>query len=195
MFYLRHIRQVGELRYKMVYENTKYNFIFLILKFVLNYVRYFFLTTFVLFIIAILLFIILTLNPGFSFAFLKYFSFINPIFNNPEFTMSSKELIQIFSIISFIFMIVVSLVKLALKRLFNIHSSLTTKRKWMWFFSVNSIIYLFAIFIVLFNASLENGLVLILVIFYVISSIAMISYFLFDFLLKKLAIVLGDQNK
>ncbi len=178
----------------MVYEKTKYNFIFLIIRFVLGYIKYFFLTTFVIFLVAILLFIILTLSPGFSFNFLRYFSFINIIYNNVTFTMGKKELIQIFSIVSFLFMIVASLIKMAVRKLFNVNFSLPAKRKRVLFFTINSIIYLVAIFIVLFNASLKKSLVFILIIFYVISSIAMLSYFLLDFLLQKLSKVFDEKN-
>lgn len=171
----------------MVYEKTKYNFIFLIIKFLLSYIRYFFLTTFIIFVVAILLFILLIFNPDFSFAFLKYFSFINQIYNNAAFTMSKKELIQIFSIVSFLFMIAVSLIKMVIRKLFDVPFSLTAKRKRILFFTINSIIYLIAIFIFLFSTSLEKSLVFILIIFYVVSSIFMVFYFLFEFLLDKLS--------
>ena len=84
----------------------------------INYIKYFFLTSSVIFSLFVLLFIILNINPNFSFGFIQYFSFINPTYETGTFNLNIKEIMEIFLVVSFVLMIIANLIKLALKKIF-----------------------------------------------------------------------------
>jgi len=170
------------------------NLIFLTIKFFLSYIKSFFLTGFILFVILILLFIILNITQDFSFAFLKYFSFINPIYNGSTFTISNKEIIQIFSIVALFFMAIINLIKIVLKRIFKVNLLITIKQKFISFFVINTLLYILAIIIVGFSESLEKNLYVTFIFLYVINLVFILLYFLFDFLLEKFSILCKKQN-
>ncbi len=160
------------------------NFISLLIQFLISYIKYLFLTGSVIFSIVVLLFIILNINPRFSFGFLQYFSFINPVYKTGTFSMGIKETMQIFSVVSLVFMIIVSLVKTALKKIFKLDILITFKSKIIIVFVPITLTYIIASVIVAFSDNLDKGFYFIFAIFYIINLVSVVFYFLFDGLLK-----------
>ncbi len=156
------------------------NLILLIIQFLLNYIKYFFLTGSVIFSIILLLFILFNINPNFSFDFLKYFAFINPTYKSGTFSMGIKEVMQIFSVISLILLIIASLIKIILKRLFNLNLLISLKLRVILVFAIITISYIFAFFIVAFSEHLDKGFYFVFVIFYITNLFFILFYFLFD---------------
>ncbi len=156
----------------------------------INYIKYQFLIGSVIFSLFVLLFITLSINPTYSFSFLQHFSFINPMFNAESFSMGIKEVMQIFLVASFFLMIFIALIKIALKKIFGYAPRLTLKLKVISFFVIITLAYAIASLIVAFSDSLDNGFYLIFIIFYIISLISSVGYFLLDALLDKIPPIL-----
>ncbi len=169
---------------QQIKNKTEPNFILLITQFIISYIKYFFLTGSVIFSIVILLFITLNVNPNFSFGFLQYFSFINPVYKTGTFSMGVKETMQIFSVVSLVFMIIISLVKIALKKIFKLNILITFKSKIIVFFVPITLAYIFASIIVAFSDNLDKGFYFVFAIFYILNLVSAAFYFLFDGLLK-----------
>ncbi len=166
-----------------------WNFILLILQLIINYIIYFFLTGSVIFSLVILLFIILSINPNFSFGFFQYFSFIDPVYKTGTFSMGVKETMQIFSVVSLVFMIIISSVKIALIKIFKLNILITLKTKINVFFVVITLAYIFASAVVAFSDNLDNGFYFVFAIFYILNLVSAAFYFLFDDLLKRIEII------
>ncbi|MBS3076378.1 hypothetical protein J4481_01395 [Candidatus Pacearchaeota archaeon] len=151
----------------------------------INYIKYFFLTSSVIFSLFVLLFIILNINPNFSFGFIQYFSFINPTYETGTFNLNIKEIMEIFLVVSFVLMIIANLIKLALKKIFNLENIFTSKLKITIFFSIITLAYITASLIVAFSPTLEKGFYFVFIIFYIINIFSAICYFALDFISKK----------
>jgi hypothetical protein len=151
----------------------------MILQFPINYIKYIFLTGSVIFSVGILLLLIVFINPQFSFGFLKYFWFINPIYATGTFSMGIKEIMEIFLIVSLIFMIIINLIKIALKMIFNLELLSSLKSKIITFFTLITSAYILASIIVFYN-KLDKGFYFVFVIFYIINLVSAIFYFLLD---------------
>lgn len=169
-------------------DQIRGNFALLIVQFLLNYIEYLFLTGSVIFSIVMLLFIILNLKMEFSFNFLKYFAFINPIYKSGNFSLGIKEVMQIFSVISLILLIIVSLMRAALKRLFNFNIAFSFKLKIIVVLFVITMSYIFAFLIVAFSDPKYKGFYFVFVSFYIYNLSSALFYFLFDAILKKIEI-------
>lgn len=172
------------LQNKQVIGGQEISLVFI--RFFINYIKYFFLTGSVIFSIVILLFIILNLNPNFSFNFIQYFSFINPVYATGNFSMGITEIMQIFSIVSLILMILSGLIKLILKKAFNFEILISLKSKIIIFFSIITLAYFFASLIVAFSENLDKMFYFVFAFFYCINLVSAIGYFLIDALLKRI---------
>ena len=171
-----------------------WNFILFIIKFIISYIKYFFLTGSVFFSIAILLFIVLNMNPNFSFSFLQYFSFIDPGYKTGTFRGGLEEIMEIFSVVSFVFMIVISLVKIALQKIFKLNISITFKSKIIVFFATITLAYIFASIIVSFSDNLDKGFYFVFAIFYILNLVSIAFYFIVDEFLKRIVKFLETEN-
>lgn len=158
-----------------------------IVKFFVGYVKYFFLTGSVIFSLTVLLFIILNINPNFSFNFLQYFSFIDPVYKTGSFRMGIKEIMQIFSAVALIVFIIITLIKFALKKIFGFNIDLSLKLKIFLFFIAITLTYSIASTIVAFSDNLDKGFYLTFIIFYTINLISTVGYFLLNDLLNKIS--------
>ena len=161
--------------------------ILIIIQFLINYIKYFFLTGSVIFSITILLFIILNIDPNFSFGFFQYFQFINPIYATGTFNMGIKEIMEIFSVVSLVLMIVASLIKMTLKKIFDLRVLIPFRLKIIIFFIAITFAYILASIIVAYSDKLDTGFYFVFIIFYILNLISATFYFLFDMLSKKIA--------
>jgi len=89
-------------------------------KYLLDYIKYYFLTGLIFFTLGVLLFIIINLKPDFSFNFLSIFSFIDPVYKTGTFELDLKKIMQIFTTVSLFLFIIGDLIKIIFKNLFNI---------------------------------------------------------------------------
>lgn len=149
--------------------------------FLLNYIRYCFLTGSVFFTLAALLFIILNLNLNFSFGFLKLFSFIDLVFGTDTFDLDLRKIMQIFSAASLILLIIVDSTKIVLRTLFNLNVGIKPKSKKIVIFSTATLVYFLAILIVSFDQTLDKNLILIFSIFYFGNLLSLAGYFALKF--------------
>ncbi len=157
------------------------------IQFFISYVKYFFLTGSVIFSLTVLLFIILNINPNFSFNFLQYFSFINPLYKTGSFSMGIKEIMQIFSAVAFILFVIITLIKFTLKKIFGFNISLSLKLKSILFFVAITLAYIFASVIVAFSDNLDKGFYLVFIVFYFINLASATGYFFLDALLNEIS--------
>ncbi|MDD3263814.1 MAG: hypothetical protein PHT94_02870, partial [Candidatus Nanoarchaeia archaeon] len=176
-------------KYMLNNTNNEINFKVLLtaIRFFVSYIKYFFLTGSVIFSLTVLLLIILNINPNFSFNFLQYFSFINPIYKTESFSMGTKEIMQIFSVVTFILFIIITLIKFILKKMFGFSKSLSLKLKIILFFIGITLTYSIAFAIVAFSDNLDKGFYFVLIIFYFINLVSAVGYFLLDALLNKIS--------
>jgi hypothetical protein len=156
-------------------------------KLFINYIKYIFLTWSVVFAFSMILFIIISINPNFSFGFFGYLSFINPIYENTEFSMGPKETVELFSILSLIIMVVSYLIKIILKKLFKINIIISLKSRIIFFFIIVTSIYGIASIIVMFSENLSKWGYLVFLIFYLINLFFMAGYFTIDTMLNKIS--------
>ncbi|BCX15719.1 MAG: hypothetical protein KatS3mg097_611 [Candidatus Parcubacteria bacterium] len=176
-------------------QNTTKLIVLLIFRFLISYIKSFFLTGSVVFSVGILLFIILNINQNFSFGFLKYFSFVNPLFKEESFSMGIKEIMQLFLFISFIFMIIIGVFKVIMKKMFKMDIDLlfSFKSRLIVILSFITVFYIISFFIVALNENLDKkGFYIVFIIFYIINLFCTLFYFLFDFISKKIKI--QEQN-
>ena len=152
-----------------------------------NYVKYFFLTGSVIFSLVVLLFIILNINPHLSFSFVQYFSFINPLYKTGSFNMGINEIMQIFSVVSLILLIIISMIKFAFKKAFGFNTFLSIKLKIVLFFVAITLAYVFASAIVAFSNNSDKSFYFVFAVFYFINLASAIGYFLLDALLNKIS--------
>lgn len=170
--------------FKMIKKNIGHNILLSMIRFLINYIKYFFLTCSVIFSLTILLFIMLNINPNSSLDFLKYFSFINPILKTGNFSLGIKEIMQIFSIVSFVLMVIIGLIRTVLKKMFHLDISLKLKSKKLLFFVIITFSYLFASVIIAFSNTLDTGLYGVFGIYYIFNLVSLVFYFMFDALLR-----------
>lgn len=161
----------------------------------ISYIKYSFLTGSVIFALTILLFIILNINPNFSFSFLQYFSFINPIYKTESFNIGIKEIMQIFSVASLVLMIIATLMKIALKKIFGFNTLLTLKLKIIFFFVVITLAYILASLIVAFSNNLDRGFYLVFIILYLINLVSATGYFILDAWLNKISQIFQKESQ
>jgi|SRR3989344_2377149 len=162
----------------------------------LNYVSYFFLTGSVILSLVVLIFIILNIHPTTSFDFLRFFSFINPIYKNETFELSIREVMQIFAIVTLVLSIIVSSIKFGLKKIFGVKILLSFKFKALLLFSIISLSYAVAFLIIGLTDSLDKEFYAVFAIFYIINLISASVYFSFDLLSKEAVKLLRNlKNK
>ena len=105
----------------MIKENNTNKSILILVRLILSYIKYFFLTWLVGLLLGTIIFITLNLNPNISFGFFRYFSFINPLYAGSTFNMNLTGIMQIFSVVSLVLMITTTLIKIILNKLFKIN--------------------------------------------------------------------------
>jgi len=165
-----------------------------IISFLLGYIKYFFLTGSVIFSLGVLLFVLINLMPDFSFEFLQYFSFLNFDYRTDTFSMGISEIMEIFTLVSFIIMFVSSVFNLMLKKIFNITHKFSLKLKIILLTSMITLVYVIAIMLITLSNTLDNLFYYIFAIFYVVNLTSLMLYFLVDTLLKKIINFIEIQN-
>jgi len=162
------------------------NLVLIIIRFVINYIEYFFLTGSVIFSLVVLLFVILNINPNFSFDFIQYFSFLNPTYKTGAFSMGIKETMEIFSVLAFIFMIILASIKILLKKVSGIDIYFTLKSRALFFFAIITLVYISAFFIIAFSDKLDKGFYFVFTVFYISNLICIMLHLLFAALSEKI---------
>lgn len=151
----------------------------------LRYIKYFFLTGSVIFSLVVFLFILLNIQPGFSFEFLSIFLFLNESYGTDSFAMGGADVMKIFSVVSFVVMLISSVVQMGVKKVFNISIELSLKSKLVIFGTIISAAYVCTMLLVTFNDTLDNLFYVVFGVFYVINLISLLLYFVTDTILKK----------
>lgn len=150
--------------------------IIILIRLSISYIRYALLTVVVILLLTPIIFILLIINPNFSFEFLRYFAFLNPEYKTGSYSMGKKEIMEIFSVISFILWISVSVIKLLINKFFGLSFSSHTKlKKFLLFFTFN-IVYLGSIITVGISDTIENAGIFVFLLFYFIELFAIIAY-------------------
>ena len=162
------------------------NLVLIIIRFVISYIEYFFLTGSVIFSLVVLIFIVLNINPNFSFGFIQYFSFLNPAYKTGTFSMGIKETMEIFSVLAFIFMIISASIKIVVKKVSGINIYFTLKSRALFLFAVITFLYIFAFFIIAFSDKLDKGFYFVFTVFYISNLICTTFYLLFAALSEKI---------
>src|SRR3989344_685642 len=125
-------------------DEIKERIILMIIKFPIDYIKNIFLTGSVIFSVFVLISMLISVKPDFSFGFLSYFSFINPEYGTGTFSLEIKEIMQIFLIASFVITIFWDVILIILKKLFNLETKLTLGKKIIIFLSIITLSYVFA---------------------------------------------------
>jgi hypothetical protein len=159
----------------------------LLVQFLINYIKYFFLTGSVVFSTFVLLVVIVSINPDFSFGFLQLFSFLNPAYKTGTFRMGIKEIMEIFAVVSLALLVIVWLAKAALKKFFNFSLKLRLKHKIIIFFALITSAYILAALIAKFAFPKDLGYYLVFAVFYVFNLVSAVFYFLLDTLQETIA--------
>jgi len=155
-----------------------------IVRFIVNYIKFLFLTGSVIFSLVVLLAIILTINPQFSFGFLKYFSFLNPQYQTDSFHMGIKEIMEIISAVSLALLIVLTPVKFALKRFFNYTPLGLGKKILLAFLTITGAYLVSLVLVAVYN--MNKLFYVFFIIFYFVNIGAAVGYFLIDWLVQKI---------
>ena len=155
-----------------------------ILSFSLDYIKYFFLTGSVIPSLTILLFVLSSLRPAFSFGFLSYFSFLDPAYGTGTFSMSIPEVMKIFSLVSLVIMFASYILSFSLKKIFNTTFEFSLKLKTLSLVTIVSLIYVIATILVTLDNGLDTSFYYIFAVFYIVNLIALVFYFLVDAHLK-----------
>ena len=158
--------------------------IFLSLRFLINYIKYPYLAGAVIFPLATVLFTVLNLNPDFSFGFLRYFSFVDPRYATDTFSMGITKIMEIFLVVSLVLMAAVSLMKIALRKVFNREILISSKSKIIISLTAITLLYLCAMMIVAFSDTLDKSFYVVFFIFYILNVVSTLLYFVFDALSK-----------
>lgn len=145
-------------------------------KYLLDYIKYCFLTGFIFFTLGVLLFIIINLKPDISFNFLSVFSFIDPAYKTGTFELDLKKTMQIFSIVAFILLLIGDLTKIVFKKLFNINIEFKLKTKKLVLFSGITALYFLAVLLIVIDQTLEIKLLFILAFFYFSNIVTLVGY-------------------
>ncbi|KKT18865.1 MAG: hypothetical protein UW02_C0020G0016 [Candidatus Nomurabacteria bacterium GW2011_GWB1_43_7] len=151
-----------------------------LVRIVINYVKYFFLTGSVFFSLAVLMFVVLNKNPDFSFEFMKYFSFIDPAYKTGNFVINLGDVMNIFLILSLVMMLVINFLKMLMKKIFSFSLYFSTRTKFTVLFTIITLAYVIAVIFITQNDSLDKGLYFIFAIFYVLNLIFMVLYLLME---------------
>ena len=155
-----------------------------IVRFIAHFVKYLFFTGSVLFYLIVLFAIILTLNPQFSFGFLKYFAFLNPEYQAESFHIDTQGIMKIVSVVSLALLIVLTPITFALKRFFN-YTPLGLGKKILFVFLTITGAYVFSFALVAFK-NMDQVLYVILIILYFVNIGAAVGYFFIDWLVQKI---------
>lgn len=140
-----------------------------------SYVKYFFLTGVILIFCMFLLFIVLGIEPNFSFEFLKYFSFIDSIYKESSYTLQKADILKIYSALSFAILIIISIFKLIINKIFKYNINLKLKHKFIIILSISTIL-LFQSIILVKAKNIDNSLYFILILTYLINLFLTIIY-------------------
>lgn len=168
-------------------SNIFVTLIILLIKLFISYIRYYFLTAAIIFPLVGLLLIILTLNPNFSFNFLEYFSFLNQSYKykTESFSLGIKEVMQIISVITLFLWLIISVIKLVIKKVFKINTNVSSNFKILSFFVVITLIYIVDLIFIAISDTLDNGFYFIFIFFYILNLAYVSGYFLLEALLNK----------
>lgn len=150
-------------------------FIINIINLFFNYVKYFFLTGIIFIFCMFLLFIVLSIEPNFSFEFLKYFSFIDPIYKESSYSIQKADILKIFSVLSFAILVIVNLSKLIIKKIFKYNLDFKLKYKLIIILSILTIL-LFLSIILINIRNIDNSLYFIFILSYLIGVFLTIIY-------------------
>lgn len=159
------------------------NIITTIVSFLLSYLKYFFLTGPVIFSLSAMVFIVLNLKPNFSFGFL---SFLSSDYQTGNFNISLSEVMDMFFLLSFVVMFISYLSNFILKKIFNLTIKLSLKFKIFFIVSVITIIYGGVFSLIALRSELDGSFYYIFSIFYLLSLISLLGYFLVDVFSKKM---------
>lgn len=163
--------------------NNKY--LIIILNFILNYIKYSFLMIPVVLAFGAMLFIIISNNPDYSFGFMKYFFFLKPD-EAGNIHIEEKEIMQIFTFVTFIITIIIDLAKYLIKVIFKVNISISIKKKILFFIGMLTLLYVIASFSVLTNKELDNWGITIFITFYILSLFPTIMSIGIDYLQKRI---------
>jgi len=144
-------------------------------KLFVNYIKYFFLTFIVLLSLLMVLFVILNIKSDFSFDFLKYFSFVNAIFNKETYVMHTKEVMQIFSIISLLVYAFMGIIKYLINKIFNLKLEVSLKNKLIILFSFITLVFFVTIFLIKYK-KIDNDLYISFIAVYIFNIIVTFFY-------------------
>ena len=176
-------------------NSAGFNIFLICIRFILNYLKYCFLTGSVIFSILILLFIILNINPQFSFSFLRLFAFLNPSYATGSYTIGLKEIVRLFFVVSLAFTFLLLLIKMVLKKVFKVNPELKTRTKIILFSSIITLAYVIAIFFVCLTSKVDKNILIVFVCFYLMNVFSAAAYFIVDNFQRKLFSLLMPSPK
>lgn len=156
-----------------------------IIPFLLNYLKYNFLTGSVVFSLAVLLFTLLNLMPNFSFGFLTYFSFLDPAYKTGTFSMRIPEVMKIFSLVSLVIMFASYILRFTLEKIFNRTFEFFLKLKIFFFVAIITLAYVISAILITLNNALDSSFYFIFAVFYVFNIISLVLYFLIGAFIEK----------
>jgi len=178
--------------FKDINNNGWMPYLLMAAQLILGYFRYVFLTGSVIFSLVFLLVIVLSVNPDISFGFLRYLSFMNPLYGNGSFTMGIEELMQIFFVTSFVLMIVLTPIEFAVKRILKREKLLTQKTRLIVCFASITSIYIVVSLIVAVRGY-DSGLYIIFAFFYCINLVSTLGYILVEALIQRVSKIQSEK--
>jgi len=161
--------------------------ILFIVQLFLGFLKYSCLAPAVLSFSAVLLFVVLSIKPNFSFRFLAYFSIINSQFKNETFSFGTKEILEIFSFVGLVCTAVFFIVKWAIKKLGRSEIRFSIKVKFFIFGTAVSLLYFLAFLVVIFSKKLDGDFYFVFGVFYLVNISSLAGYFFLTFLQNKIA--------
>ena len=169
----------------MTYFLATMNKNIIIISFFLSYIKYYFLTGSVICSLAVLLFVLLNLEPYFSFDFFSYFSLLDPAYSTGTFSMGIPEVMKIFSLMSLVIMLVSYVLRFASKKIFNITFEFSLRVKLLFFVTMITLTYIISFILIKLDNALDNSFYYVFVVFYVFNLVSLILYFLIDALMRR----------
>lgn len=156
--------------------------------FTLNRIRDSFGGAVIISLTGIVLFIIVSLNPYFSFDFLKYFSITKLLYKTESFEIGGgEELMSIFTLSSVLLGMVISLVKFGVKKIFrvDINAIFTVRLRFILSLIIVSLIYASALLIIIYKM-LDTIFYFVLSFMFIFNVVLLLMYYYFDYLIDYL---------
>lgn len=162
-------------------EKLTFNLLTLLLKLLISYLKYLFLTVSILLFFPILIFIDSELGSSFQFLFFDQTELIQFLSN------TQVDEIQKFLYLSLVFTFLILFLKFLFRILFKADELITFKNKAMIFVGMMSMIYLFALALILFEKRTGYELIQRFFFLYLLDVLMLSLYFLFDRIVFKLS--------